>query len=177
MKMNHLLLIVAIHVFASAIAFAKECPDDTLVNNLPAGKTFLTVVNDEGLTPRNSSYFCVAGSCDRKYLLEMKDFFSWGRYFKMGIMDDFVDSLKNETYVFQGALKEEWSDVKDPLDVKLSFVNVKHLHVLKEENLGKRSEIRFYQYRSSLDLRKRAMTYGSMKYNIGSQFKLTANCN
>ena len=85
--------------------------------------------------------------------------------------------LENEKYVFQGALKEDWSDPKDLLDVRLSFINVKHLHVLKEENLGKRSEIRFYQYRSSLDLRKSPMTYGSMKYNIGSQFKLTAECN
>lgn len=177
MKMNHLLLIVIIHVCASVIAFAKECPDSTPVDKLPRGKTFLTVLNDEGLTPRNSSYFCASGSCDRKYLLEMKDFFSWGRYFQMGIMDDFVDSLKNETYVFRGALKEDWSNSNDFSNLRLSFVNVKHVDVMKDPHSGKSSEIRFYQNRSSLDFRRKSMSYGSMKYNLGSQFKLTAQCN
>lgn len=175
MKMKYFVLIVMIHVCASVIAFGKECPDNTRIDQLPVGKTFLTVVDDEGLTPENSIYYCYSGRCKTKVPLQFKDVFSLGRYFHVGIWDEFVTSLKGETYVFRGLIKDDWMKSGNVLDYRISFVNVKYQDKAFEGS-GRNAEIRMYQTRSSLDYRDSSFTYGSMKYNLGRGFKLTAMC-
>lgn len=176
MKTNHVIIFAMIHICASVIAFAKECPDEMRIDKLPVGKTFLTVMDDSKLTPKNSTYDCHSGECMKEPIIRFKNFVSFSRYLDVGIQDNFVNSLQGETYIYQGMQRDYWSKSKKMLNLRLSFLNVKYKDQIDEENSYKRSEIRIYQKRSILDPRSRAFTYGSMKYNLGSTFKITAEC-
>ena len=176
MKANHVIIFAIIHICASVIAFAKECPDEMRIDQLPVGKTFLMVMDDTGLTPKNSNYDCHSGECKKEPIVRLKNFVNFSRYLDVGIQDNFVKSLQGETYIYEGMKRDYWSKSKKMLDLRLSFLNVKYKDQIDEKNSSNRSEIRIYQNRSILDPRSHAFTYGSMKYNLGSTFKITADC-
>ncbi len=176
MKSSKFIMLAVFITFNASSAFTKECPDEMRINQLPPGKTFLTVMDAKGLSTKNSSYDCHSGVCKREKIISLKDFVNRGRFIRLGIQEDFTTNLQNETYVFEGPMKDSWTDSNKVDDIRFRFLNVKYRELLDEKNSVSRSEIRFYQDRSTFDLRQKFISYGSLKYNLGQQFKITAEC-
>lgn len=178
-------LFILVLICLKATAWAATCSPNLTIDRLPVGKTFFTIVDDTNL-PSLQSYnqkgevgpvmhIFRNGKQDLAYFNKPKGQFRRGSAvgsifldFQREILirnyDETNTRLLNEKYVLS---RIEFNQ-NYPGFTEFIFTNVNRQ---SEQNF-----ITLVYSRSTYDLRTKYISYGSLRYNLGPQFKLVAEC-
>lgn len=178
-------------------SFAKECPDTMTIDQLPVNKTFIQVSTQKQYYKKNhavyTEQYAAGDEIGTKKSIFKDDgafreiLWNWikhpGRSIDLTYSEDDINHYKGQTFVLskKDVKLDEPEEFKLSTTISIDFTKRTYIFQSKFHFTNtKGADLPGFELtpnRSILDYRQRKyITLGSLKYNLGSEFKVITQC-